>query len=305
MMPIVYVVVFLVLAVNLILGLPKAVDLVQTQVLASNLPVNQTTRPVLGTTYRGVLPKSKQIVPPTFSATAVLAKDLNSDYIYFAKDSDKRVPMASTTKIMTALVAMQYFQADDILSVPDLTLVTGSKMGLVSFEKITFRNLLYGLLLASGNDAAFALAQNYPGGEDKFLERMNTDIIAQGLLNTHFSNVAGFDQSNHYSSATDLAKIASLAMEEPLFARIVGTREAKVASADQAIVHHLKNLNKLLDQPRVLGIKTGTTPQAKENLVGLVDQNGQRILIVILGSNDRFEETEKLLEWIAVNFSWQ
>ncbi|MDO8638989.1 MAG: D-alanyl-D-alanine carboxypeptidase, partial [Candidatus Daviesbacteria bacterium] len=170
---------------------------------------------------------------------------------------------------------------------------------------LSFRSLLYGMLLNSGNDAAYTIAQNYSGGLDAFVVAMNNKAISLGLLNTHFTNPAGFDSLGHYSSAEDLAKIATIAIENPQLSRVVSTKETSVASIDKSTIHSLKNLNKLLDEPGVLGIKTGTTPLARENLVGLVERNGHKILTVVLGSNDRFGETNKLLDWTYSNFVWK
>lgn len=308
MMPIFYAVIVLLLAVNVILGLPRAVDLVQTKSTAVNIPNNFIAagrEPGVAGVQKINLPKNLGITPPSLSATSVLALDLDNDFVFFVKDPDKRVPIASTTKIMTALVALDHFQPNQVLTVPDTSLVSGSTMGLKSGEKLTFRSLLYGMLLNSGNDAAYAIAANFPGGVSAFVETMNTRAKALGLSNTHFENPAGFDSPNHFSSAADLSKIAAAATENPLLSRVVATREVTVSSVDQGVTHPLKNLNKLLGMPGVLGIKTGTTPAARENLVGLIERDDHLILTVILGSDDRFGETEKLLDWVTSNFDWQ
>lgn len=307
-MPILYAVIVLLLAVNVILGLPRAVNLVQVKSTAVNIPNNRVVEgviPDVAGAQKINLPKNLGISPPQLSATSALALDLDSEFLFFVKDPDKRVPIASTTKIMTALVAVDNFQPNQILAVPGVSLVSGSTMGLKTDEKLTFRSLLYGMLLNSGNDAAYTIAANFPGGVNVFVEAMNRRTANMGLLNTHFENPAGFDSPNHFSSASDLSKIAAVAAGNPLLARVVSTREATVSSVDQGIVHPLKNLNKLLGLPGVLGMKTGTTPAARENLVGLVERDGHKILTVILGSNDRFGETERLLEWVDTNFKWQ
>lgn len=308
-MPILYAVIVLLLSVNVILGLPRAVGLVQVKTSAVNIPNNHVAERVVpevaGVQKTTPPPKNLGVLPPLLSATSALALDLDSGFLFFVKDPDKRVPIASTTKLMTALVAVDYFQSTQVLSVPDTSLVSGSTMGLKSGEELTFRSLLYGMLLNSGNDAAYVIAANFPGGVIAFVEVMNTRAKALGLSNTHFENPAGFDSPNHFSSASDLSKIAVVVAQNPLLARAVATREVTVSSVDQGIIHPLKNLNKLLGLPGVLGMKTGTTPAGRENLVGLVENDGHKILTVILGSDDRFGETEKLLEWVASNFAWQ
>lgn len=302
MMPVLYAVLALLLSINILLGLPKAVDLVENRVSAAN---TEEVPQVAGVEKRILMPRGKNIPAPVFSATAVLSEDMDSKTLLFVKDPNKRVPIASTTKIMTALVASEYFKANDVLTVLDLSQASGSTMGLRVGEQMSFRGILYGLLLNSGNDAAYTIAQNYPGGVPGFVGAMNSKSQYLGLLNTHFDNPAGFDSPYHFSSAYDLGKIAVAAMENYQFARVVSTKETEVSSLDKSVVHSLKNLNKLLDTPGVLGIKTGTTPQAKENLVGLIERDGHKILTVILGSDDRFGETQKLNDWVFNNYDWQ
>jgi D-alanyl-D-alanine carboxypeptidase len=259
----------------------------------------------LGAETAKVLPKSQNINPPILTATSAMVKDLDNDFVFFVKDSDKRVPIASTTKIMTSIIASEYFKQNEILVVPEVASVSGSTMGLKTGEKLTFRSLIYGLMLNSGNDAAFTIAASYPGGVNAFVDAMNNKALSLGLVNTHFDNPAGFDSPNHYSSAADLAKIAAIAAENPQLARVFVTKETSVTSIDRANVHQLKNLNKLLDLPGVLGIKTGFTPAAKENFVGLIERDNHRILTVVLGSDDRFGETQKLMDWVFANFIWE
>lgn len=312
MMPILYTVIALLLSINIVLALPKVVDLSQKIIPVNSVPNNQV---LVGENVISQKEKIEQVkLPPKFSglpaplisATAVLVLDLEAGTPLFFKDPDKRVPIASTTKIMTALVAAEIFQPNEILVVPDNILeIKGSTMNLKAGEQLSFRSLLYGLLLNSGNDAAYTIAANFPGGTTAFVREMNKKVENLGLLNTHFDNPAGYDSPQHFSSASDLSKIATLASKNSQLARIFATKETSVASVDKTTIHPLKNLNKLLNTPGVLGIKTGTTPEAKENLVGLVERNNHKILTVVLGSDDRFGETEKLVEWTYANFVWE
>ena len=206
---------------------------------------------------------------------------------------------------MTALVAVEYFKPGDILEVPDdLGNINGSSMGLKAGEQMTFRSILFGMLLNSGNDAAYTIAENYPGGKDTFIDKMNQKAASLGLLNSHFDNPAGYDSPDHFSTASDLAKIAAVASDNIQIAKVVATRETEVASVDLKFIHPLKNLNKLLDIPGMLGMKTGTTPLARENLVSLMERDGHIVLMVVLGSEDRFGETKKLIDWTFANFTW-
>lgn len=306
MKPVLVALSLLIIATNIILSLPRAVNLVSTQTLAANVPSNKirTQGETADVSKLNPIPRSLGLEAPKLTAAAALVKDLNSDTILYLKDPDKRVPIASTTKIMTALVATSFYQANDNLLVVNGASVSGSSMGLKAKEVITFRSLLYGMLLNSGNDAAYTIAENYPGGVGKFVEAMNTKAGELGLKNTHFQNPAGFDSADHYSSAYDLAKIAEAAIANSQLALAVSTREASVTSIDKSKVHYLRNLNILLDEPGFLGIKTGYTPEAKENFVGLVQRDNHKILTVVLGSDDRFGETERLVGWTFENFTW-
>ena len=125
------------------------------------------------------------------------------------------------------------------------------------------------------------------------------------LKNTHFDNPAGFDSPYHFSSAADLSKITEEALKNTTLTRIFATKETNIVSLNKKYTHQLINLNKLLSQINgVLGVKTGTTREAKENLVTLIERNGYRVLLVVLGSDDRFGETTRLIDWTYTNFTW-
>jgi D-alanyl-D-alanine carboxypeptidase (penicillin-binding protein 5/6) len=178
-------------------------------------------------------------------------------------------------------------------------------MDLVAGEQMTFRSLLYGMMLNSGNDAAYTLANNYVGGLSNFIDQMNQRALQMGLKNTHFQNPAGFDNNQHYTSAADMAQIAKIFTQDALLAKIVATKSTSVLSFDKSHQHLLTNLNKLLGQDGVVGIKTGTTEASGENLVTLVERDGHRILIVVLNSRDRFSETKQIIDWIFANYTWK
>lgn len=310
-LPAFYILAVLALAAGFLLSLPKALSLVESKASAASIPSNKVLFPaqaqaeVAGAQKSYPPPKDLGNPPPILSAAGVLVEDLDSGFLFYAKDPNKRVPIASTTKIMTALVSADHFKANDVLTVGSGSMVEGSSMGLKAGEQLTFRSLLYGMLLNSGNDAAYTIAANYPGGVPGFVGVMNQKAKNLGLNNTNFENPAGFDNPNHYSSASDLAKIAALVEGNYQLARVVATKDTTVASLDKTLIHPLKNLNKLLSLPGVLGVKTGFTPKARENLVGLVERDGHKVLTVVLGSEDRFGETEQLINWVFANFLWQ
>ena len=179
-------------------------------------------------------------------------------------------------------------------------------MGLFQGEQITVENLLYGLLVFSANDAAEALALNYPGGYGAFIEAMNAKAKDLSMLNSYFLNPAGLDGSTQITTAEDLIRVSEVAMKNPEFAKIVGTKGVGFADTTGNIKYNLKNINELLGVvPGVLGVKTGWTENARENLVTYVERDGHKIMIAVLGSQDRFGETKELINWIFANYQWQ
>jgi D-alanyl-D-alanine carboxypeptidase len=242
---------------------------------------------------------------PIISAQGVLAVDLNSGMVLFEKNPDLMLLPASTTKIMTALIAMDYYPTDLELSVGNIR-VQGQRMRLLAGEKITAGNLIEALLIFSANDAAEALAENYPGGREEFIAEMNRKAGDLRLVNTKFKNPSGLEEEGHVSTAKDMVRLASYAMKRPEFARIVSTKEKTVASTDGKIIHRLKNINELLGVvDGVSGVKTGWTENARENLITYIERNNRRVLIAALGSQDRFGETKEIINWIFENYSWE
>lgn len=291
------------LAVLIATVMPFVIYSADHLIAVSQIPLNNSQ--VAGIQKYNIPPISKNLLPPVFGARAVLIKDLGTETILLQKDANVSVPIASTTKIMTALVASEYFKQNSVLTISDSAKTPGSRVGLAYGETLTFRSLLYGMLLDSGNDAAFALAENYPGGVLSFVSAMNKKVLQLNLRNTHFDNPAGFDSPRHYSSAADLAKITEEALKDYQLARIFATKETSIVSVNKQYTHQLFNLNKLLSQINgVLGVKTGTTEQAKENLVTLVERDGHRVLLVVLGSDNRYGETTNLIDWTYNNFIW-
>lgn len=283
--------------------LPRVLNSIEDSLASLQIPENNSK--VLGVQEYNSPPYSRGLSLPGFSARGVYIKDLSTDTILYEKQANIPLPIASTTKIATALVAADFFRPNSILTVKDGAKISGARVGLVIGEDLSFRSLLYGMLLSSGNDAAYTIAENFEGGVVGFVSAMNKKVMQLNLKNTHFTNPAGFDDKNHFSSAQDLAKISEEALKNRELQRIFSTKETQVTSLDKKYVHRLSNLNKLLSQVSgVLGIKTGTTALAKENLITLVERGGHPVLIVLLVSDDRFGETTKLIEWTYQNFIW-
>ncbi len=242
---------------------------------------------------------------PTFSAQGVMAVDLVSGISLYEKNTDSPLLPASTTKIVTALVALDTYPLDSVLTVGKVR-VEGQKMGLFIGEQMRVEDLLYGLLVYSANDAAEVLAQNYPGGYDAFIAQMNFKAKELSMNNSVFQNPVGLDGTLQVTTAKDLVRVSEVAMRNPVFAKIVGTKQIVVRDVSGKSSHYLKNINQLLGSvPGVMGVKTGWTENARENLVTYLERDGKKVMIVILGSQDRFGETKELIDWIFTSYKWE
>ena len=244
--------------------------------------------------------------PPTVTANSLAVIDVDSGVVLWEKNSQVATSPASTTKMMTALVSLENYQLGQILTVGDLSKVDGQKIKLKEGEKLTVENLLYAMLVGSANDAAITLAENFPGGQSGFVWAMNQKAVEMGLKNTHFTNPVGYDDANHYSSASDLGAIAIQAIKSSEIAKIVATEKIDFTDVSGKIRHSVSNVNTLVGKlPGVKGIKTGWTQVAGECLVSLVERDNHRVVISLLGSQDRFKETQAIIEWVFGNFQWE
>lgn len=231
---------------------------------------------------------------PYVSAESAIVLDNKSKRVLYEKKPDLRFSMASTTKLMTALVALEYFEFNDILTVKN-GFTEGSVIGFAEGEQLYFDDLLYGLLLQSGNDAANIIADNYPGGLSGFVQRMNQKAAEIGLKNTHFADPAGLNDDQNYTTAYDLATFSSYALTNPTLARVVNTKRKLFTDVSGTNVYDVYNLNQLLGTNGVIGIKTGTTRGAGEVLTTAVEKNGRDYIIVVMKSEDRFSDTLNLI----------
>lgn len=239
--------------------------------------------------------------PPSVTAAAALVVDVDADKVLYERNPTLPLPPASTVKIMTALVVMQQVSVDDMVTVSYNAAATpGSRVGLVAPERLTVRDLLFGLLLPSGNDAAVALAEHVAGTEDAFVALMNQQAAVMGLAATNFANVHGLDAPGMTTSAADLVTLTRAALAYPLFVQIVATPSARIAG------RVVSNTNELLGSyAGADGIKTGTTDAAGECLVASVTRSGHRMLAVVLGSADRYRDVRALLDFAAAGWRWQ
>ncbi len=247
-------------------------------------------------------PVLKSEFVPNISAKGAVVMDADSKTVLFSKNPGLRFSPASTTKIMTALTALEYFKPDDILTVKTAT-ADGVVLGLVPEEKITFSNLLYALLLPSANDAATTISENYPKGQEAFVNKMNENARKYNLFNTHYADPAGLLDDGDYTTPADLARLASIAVKNPEFAKIVSTKN-KIITDVNGKIFEIKNLNKLLGIEGVYGVKTGYTEEAGQVLVTSKLENGHTIILIVMSSEDRFLDTEKLLNLVSGNITY-
>ncbi len=238
------------------------------------------------------------------SAASVYAFDLASATLLYEKNSREKLYPASTIKMVTALVAVDYYQLDDLLTVDTEGQTIGNKINLQTGEQLRVRDLLAALLLSSANDSAYVLANNYPGGLTNFVAAMNNKAQELNLTDSQFANPAGLDEIGQLSSARDLNILARELLKNDYLRALVATPYSEINSLTEdgekeANLYQLFNTNQLLGTVGgVKGVKTGTTDWAGEVLVTLVERNGREILISLMNSQDRYGDTEKLLTWI-------
>ena len=178
-------------------------------------------------------------------------------------------------------------------------------MGLGVGDKVTVENLLYGLLLSSGNDSAYALANACAHSYNDFIQNMNQKAVDLDMKNTHFINPAGFDDNLQYSTALDLVKLAKIVVANPLIAKIVSTKSTVVTDITGNKTYALENVDKLLGVVAGLeGVKTGQTEGSLGIFISKITRDGNTIIMAVLGSNDRFGETEKFVDWVFKNHIW-
>ncbi len=242
--------------------------------------------------------------PPEISAQSVLVVDAATDTVLFEKNPNLKTPPASLTKLATALVVLEKCSKDLVITVPKIATPAGTIMGLVEGEQIIVESLLYGLLLPSGNDAANVLVLRCFGNFEEFLSSMTNLTQKLSMENTQFKNPSGLPAKGHFSTAHDLTKLAKAALSNPEISEIIRIKEKVVTDLTGKISHKLTNLNKLLNNPQVSGIKTGRTSFG-ENLIAAKENEGHKIISVVLQSQDRFSDTERIFDWVFKNFVWE
>jgi D-alanyl-D-alanine carboxypeptidase len=240
---------------------------------------------------------------PEVTAQAAIILDRGSQVILYSKNPQLRFSMASTTKIMTALIALGHYKSDDIITVKR-SYVPGSGLDLTAGEQFRFMDIMYAMLLPSANDAAQAIADNYPGGSSAFVAQMNKKAKSLHLTNTHYADPTGLDDDGDYTTVVDLARLASYAESNPTFVGITSTKYKTISTANSGRIYSLTSTNDLLGIDGVIGIKTGTTEGAGEVLVTSMVRNGHNYIIIVMDSTDRFGDTSKLLNYIDTDVKY-
>lgn len=241
----------------------------------------------------------------SINARAYIALDVNSKSVLAENNSEIIMPMASTTKILTALVALKYGDLDKKIEISKRSAnIQGSTVGYLKGEKISLLELIYGLMLRSGNDAAIAIAEGISGSVEEFVKVMNEYALNLGLIDTHFYSPHGLDNEEHYTTAYDMALITSEAKKSDIFNRIVRSKE--VDGKAYGFSRSYNNINKILWlMPFSNGVKTGYTGQAGKCLVTSADFKGHEIVIVVFNAPERWNETIKIYNYIEKNFEYK
>ena len=246
-------------------------------------------------------PHARAAEPPAISAGAAAVMHVETGTMVFEKNADTPMLIASTTKIMTALVVLEHCGlAEPVEILPDYTAVEGSSMYLHPGETYTVEELLYGMMLASGNDAATALACHTAGSIEAFAQLMNDKAAELGLENTAFRNPHGLDADGHHSTARDLAVLACYAMQNEQFRTIVSTNSITIGT--QTYTNH----NRLLrTYPGALGVKTGYTEAAGRILVSCAQRDNTQFVCVTISDPNDWDDHTRLLDWAFDEYEYR
>lgn len=241
---------------------------------------------------------------PIVTAEHVVLKDLSSSSIIWEKSGADLTHPASLTKLLTALVAIDSYALDESIQIPQGEQPIGTIIGLAAGDFFSVDNLLSALLIASGNDAAYILATHHPHGYAGFVDQMNNTARLLGVTHSTFANPSGLDSDGHLVTAADVAILARAVFTNPVLRQKTSLKQVEIS--DQNNTHHylLTHTHQGVQNNQVLAGKTGTTPAAGEALVSLVDINGHQVIIVLLGSKDRYHDNAILIDWLSQSVTW-
>lgn len=235
--------------------------------------------------------------PPVTKASALYMVELTSGKVLLEKGATRRLPPASLTKVMTALIALESAPLQEVVKIDRRAVVHHSSYRFRPGEEFLLRDLLTAMLVASANDACEAIAWHIGGDDKRFVALMNERAGKLGLKDTHFTNPCGFDAPGHYSTAADLAKLTERALQEPIFSMMVRTLVRDITTVDGRRRMSLHSTNELLVDPEVNGVKTGYTSKAGRCLIASMFKDGHRLLLVGLNLMDQWEQASRLLRY--------
>jgi serine-type D-Ala-D-Ala carboxypeptidase (penicillin-binding protein 5/6) len=234
---------------------------------------------------------------PLVKASALYLIELQSGRVLLENNATRRLPPASLTKIMTALITLESAPLQEVVKIDKRAVVHHSSYHFQSGEEFLLRDLVTAMLVASANDACEAVAWHIGGDNKRFVAMMNERARTMGLTNTHFANPCGFDAPGHYSTAADLAKLTEQALQQPFFSMMVRTLARDISTVDGGRQIVLHSTNELLVDPDVNGVKTGYTSKAGRCLIASMFKNGHRLLLVGLNLMDRWTQATSLLHY--------
>lgn len=262
--------------------------------------------------------KKDGAVEPVIDAKSALLVDLPSGTTLYAKDPDARLPIASITKLMSALVITEKTKPNDVVTVPKLSnRPEESLMGIREGDQLRAEDLLAGSLIASGNDATAALAQAAAGSEGKFVDLMNRRAEELGMGDTHFDNPTGYGTGENVSTARDLVTLSRAALAEPRIRQLVGLQEKEVSALNvpaptpenpaptEPNKYRLQTTDKLIGgYLPIAGLKTGTSDAAGPSVISELVSGPRQLLAIVLNSPDRFQENKSMLDWALNSYEW-
>ena len=274
------------------------------QVFDHSIVENNHAEPVASINHIS-FPVRQRTTPLDLDARNILAVDAATMMPLYAKNPGSKVPIASITKTVTVLTILQHHSLDEIVTIKSLPNYTpeDDTIGLIVGDTLTVRQLIQASLIQSANDAADALAIWDAGSIPKFTMRMNAALADWGISDSHFVSPSGLQDTDNYANASDLARIGKLILTNSFVAETVKTGNISITSG-QNHTYQLNNTNSLLENGLLYGIKTGYTLASGECLLGITTINGHSVITVILGSNDRFGDTVRLINWIGSSYQW-
>ncbi len=251
------------------------------------------------------LPEIKANSVPYLQAPYFIILDSNTNTILASRNANSKIFPASITKLATALTALNIYPLDEVITIKE-EYKEGKVMELIPGEKMTVRSLVSATLVFSANDAAYALAQYHPNGVQGFVDHMNLMVRKYNLVSTNFTNYDGLHNDNHYSTVYELSQLGRIAIKNPFVTEIIRSKEISLSDVSGQHPYHLLSTNEMIDLvPEIEGLKTGWTPEAGGCFVGLINIDGHYLISVVAQSEDRFGDTQKLIDWAKQNVTWQ